>query len=68
MSSRDQKLVSRMIIALIMLALLGGLLAWQERRYELVEECHAAGGHWVGWESRCRPVPKIYIERGLKRS
>jgi hypothetical protein len=58
----------RIVLAVAMTAILVGLLFWQDVRYRLVSECRARGGQWDGRKSRCRPVPKIYLERGLKRT
>ena len=62
------KTVNRIILSVLMTAIVIGLLFWQDARYRLVGECLARGGQWDGTTSRCRPVPKIYIERGLKRT
>jgi hypothetical protein len=51
-----------------MTCLLVVLLIWQDARYRLVEDCHARGGQWDGPASRCRPIPKIFLERDLKRT
>jgi hypothetical protein len=58
----------RIVLAVAMTAIVIGLLFWQNVRYRLVSGCHAGGGQWDGRNSRCRPVPKIYLERGLKRT
>ena len=58
----------RIVLAVAMTATVIGLLFWQNARYRLVGDCHALGGQWDGRNSRCRPVPKIYLERGLKRT
>jgi hypothetical protein len=51
-----------------MLLLLSVLLIWQHVRYELVSDCLERGGTWDGPESRCKLIPPIYLERGIKRS
>lgn len=51
-----------------MVILLGALLVWQHQRERLVAECVANGGTWDGVEGRCKLVPPIYLERGIKRS
>jgi len=51
-----------------MLLLLSGLLFWQHVRYQLVSDCLERGGTWDGPESRCKLIPPIYLERGIKRS
>jgi hypothetical protein len=60
--------IFRIVMALLMTGIVAGLLVWQEARYKLVSECHDSGGQWDGAAGRCRPLPKIYIERGLKRT
>lgn len=62
------KTLIRIAISIAVVIVLAGLLYWQEQRYRMVGECHAAGGEWDGGTDRCRPVPRIYIERGLKRT
>ena len=51
-----------------MVLLLSGLLFWQHVRYQLVSDCLERGGTWDGPESRCKLIPPIYLERGIKRS
>ena len=58
----------RYILVIAMTLIIIGLLVWQEARFQLVSECHARGWQWDGARSRCRPLPKIYLERGIKRS
>ena len=58
----------RIILSALMTIIVIGLLLWQDARYRLVGDCHANGGQWDGATSRCRPIPKVYIERGLKRT
>lgn len=58
----------QLTLSLLMLLIVTGLLYWQEERYALVRACHESGGEWDGADDRCRPLPKIYIERGLQRS
>jgi len=58
----------RIILAITMVIVLAGLLMWQWSRDRLINECLASGGHWDGTSSVCRPLPKIYLERGLKRT
>lgn len=55
-------------MVVIMTTIVASLLVWQDARYKLVAKCHASGGHWHGPTGRCRPIPRIYIERGLKRT
>ena len=62
------KTAFQLIVSLTMIVVLGALLYWQEERYALVRKCEASGGQWDGAVDRCRPFPKIYIERNLKRS
>lgn len=64
----SRKILLQATLAVFMSLLVGGLLIWQDQRYRLVGECHASGGQWDGPSGRCRPVPRIFIERGLKRT
>ncbi len=56
------------IAASAMIVLLTALLYWQHVRFELVNACHEQGGVWDGAAGRCKMVPPIYLERGIKRS
>ena len=58
----------RWIAAGLAMLTLIALLMWQEQRFAMVNACHDAGGWWDGATSRCRAVPPVVIERGLKRS
>ncbi len=51
-----------------MIMLLAVLLYWQHVRFQLVNACHDQGGVWDGAAGRCKMVPPIYLERGIKRS
>ncbi|MFT7576862.1 MAG: hypothetical protein ACI9XZ_003253 [Alphaproteobacteria bacterium] len=64
----SRKTIVQATVAILMTGLVTVLLVWQDARYQLVSQCHANGGQWDGAAGRCRPVPKIYIERGLKRT
>ncbi|MGI9477707.1 MAG: hypothetical protein ACR2PI_13475 [Hyphomicrobiaceae bacterium] len=64
----SRKTIIQVTLAVFMTGLLAVLLVWQEARYRLVGDCHARGGQWDGPAGRCRPVPKIFLERGLKRT
>ncbi|MBU2532956.1 MAG: hypothetical protein KKB37_09470 [Alphaproteobacteria bacterium] len=58
----------RLVITVVTILILAGLLVWQEARWQMVADCEANGGQWDGASSRCRPMPRIYLERDLKRS
>lgn len=64
----SRKTAIQTVLAVLMTLLVAGLLVWQDARYRLVSQCHANGGQWDGASGRCRPIPKIYLERGLKRT
>lgn len=64
----SRKTVFQITVAVLMTCLVAALLVWQDARYRLVGDCHARGGQWDGPSGRCRPVPKIFLERGLKRT
>jgi hypothetical protein len=51
-----------------MVVLLAVLLYWQHVRFQLVTACRDQGGVWDGAAGRCKLVPPIYLERGIKRS
>lgn len=58
----------RLLAAVTMIVLLSALLLWQHVRYQLVSDCLESGGNWDGAASRCKLIPPIYLERGIKRS
>lgn len=58
----------RIVLGTCVALILAGLLMWQHVRYKMVETCLSSGGHWDGANSLCRPLPRIYLERGLKRT
>lgn len=58
----------RTIATVVMVMLLGGLLVWQHHRDQIVADCVARGGTWDGRAGRCKLLPPIYLERGIKRS
>lgn len=58
----------RTVAASAMILLLAVLLYWQHVRFEIVSACRDQGGVWDGAEGRCKLVPPIYLERGIKRS
>ena len=64
----SHKTIIQITLAILMTCIVAILLVWQDARYRLVGDCHARGGQWDGPAGRCRPIPKIYIERGLKRT
>ena len=64
----SRKTVLQITVTVFMTCLVAALLVWQDARYRLVGDCHARGGQWDGPSGRCRPVPKIFLERGLKRT
>ena len=59
--------MSRWIAAAVMLAVLGGLLAWQWSRERHMTACQAAGGAWNGAQSRCEPGLRPILRRDLQR-
>jgi hypothetical protein len=64
----SRRTIFQTFAAVAMLLLLSVLLIWQHVRYELVSDCLERGGTWDGAASRCRLIPPIYLERGIKRS
>ncbi len=64
----SRRTIFRTFAAVTMLLLLSVLQIWQHVRYELVSDCLERGGTWDGPESRCKLIPPIYLERGIKRS
>lgn len=61
--------MSRWLVAIAVLAVIGGLLLWQWHRERLIADCLATGGAWDGPASRCMkappsPILKRNIERG----
>ena len=64
----SRKTIVQVTLAVLMTCLIAVLLVWQDARYRLVGDCFARGGQWDGRSGRCRPIPKIFIERGLKRT
>lgn len=64
----NRRLLIRSLAAGLMVLLVAGLLYWQHVRFELVGACQDKGGQWDGAAGRCRLLPPIYLERGIKRS
>ena len=61
--------MSRVVVAATVLVILAILVAWQNKRWEMVDACHARGGVWDGEVSKCRLVPaRLFMGRGLQRS
>ncbi|MEL6298678.1 MAG: hypothetical protein AAFV26_10075 [Pseudomonadota bacterium] len=53
------------ISAAVCLAL---LTLFAQTRYAQVSDCHQTGGVWDGEASKCRLVPRIIIQRDLRRT
>jgi len=64
----SRRTLLRTLAASVMIMLLAVLLYWQHVRFQLVNACHDQGGVWDGAAGRCKMVPPIYLERGIKRS
>jgi hypothetical protein len=61
--------MSRPLLALAVLAVLGGLFAWQQTRTRQINACITANGAWDGATSSCRPLPgSPILQRDLRRS
>lgn len=60
---------SRWIVAVVMLAALAALLAWQYALERRVTACLAGGGLWNGPHARCDPGPgPTILKRGIERT
>ncbi len=58
----------RMIVAVLALAMLGGLLYWRHRREAAIADCLELGGRWEGASSACRmPDNRILTRPGFGR-
>jgi hypothetical protein len=61
--------MSRPLLAVGVLVVLGGLLAWQQIRTRQINACVLANGAWDGATSSCRPLPgSPILQRDLRRS
>jgi hypothetical protein len=55
--------MSRLQLSLAVATVLVLLLGWQWWREARMSACHADGGVWHGWTSRCQPKPGAPILR-----
>jgi hypothetical protein len=61
--------MSRPLLALAVIATLGGLFVWQQIRTQQINACISANGAWDGATSTCRPMPgSPILQRDLRRS
>ncbi|MEZ5849926.1 MAG: hypothetical protein R3D68_04635 [Hyphomicrobiaceae bacterium] len=59
----------RLIIAAGAILLLAALFGWQWWRERRMHDCEAAGGAWIGKQSRCVPAPgRPILTRPLERA
>jgi len=57
-----------MVIAVLALALLGGLVYWRHRREAAIADCLELGGRWDGAASACHMPDNLILTRpGLGR-
>ena len=59
---------ARLAMAVLTIAALAALLAWQWRREQIAKACLEAGGVWHGPRSECRDPVRPILRRGLERS
>jgi hypothetical protein len=61
--------MSRPVLAVAVLVILGGLIVWQQIRTRQLNACILANGAWDGVTSTCRPLPgSPILQRDLRRS